>query len=67
VADTNNHLIRRIVITSAVVTTVAGVGSVGSLDGIGSAAYFNAPSGLTTDGYGLYVADQSNNEIRLIR
>ena len=66
VVDYGNHLIRKIVISSGVVTTVAGTGSTGSADGTGTSASFNQPAGITTDGTNLYVADESNNTIRKI-
>ena len=40
VGDTNNHLIRQIVISTGVVTTVAGTGDNGSANGTGTAASF---------------------------
>jgi hypothetical protein len=67
VADNNNHTIRKIVISTAVVTTLAGTAGVsGSTDGTGSAARFNLPNGITTDGTNLYVADYMNHTIRKI-
>ena len=67
VADTNNHTIRKIVIASGVVTTLAGTaGSLGSADGTGATARFNLPCGITSDGTNLYVADTSNHTIRKI-
>ncbi len=67
VTDTCNHTIRRIDIASAEVTTlVGGAGNRGSADGTGSAARFDTPSGITSDGTSLYVADQGNNMIRRI-
>jgi hypothetical protein len=66
VADRGNHTIRRITPTG-IVTTVAGSGSPGSADGIGTAASFNLPAGVALDGSGnLYVADSGNNKIRKI-
>lgn len=41
-------------------------GSAGSTDGSGTAARFNCPWGITTDGVNLYVTDQNNYEIREI-
>ncbi len=68
VADTGNHTIRKIVISSGVVTTLAGLaGSLGSTDGTGSAARLNNPIGITTDGTNLYVVDRSNHTIRRIQ
>jgi coenzyme F420-reducing hydrogenase beta subunit len=68
VADTSNSTIRKIVASSAVVTTLAGTAlSTGSTDGTGTAARFNTPSGVTCDTYGnIYVADTSNSTIRKI-
>jgi hypothetical protein len=65
VCDRTNHTIRKLAppLTSgaAIVTTSAGVGgSSGSSDGIGSAARFNAPYGLCSDGTNLYVCDAGN-------
>jgi len=66
VADLCNHLIRKIVISTGAVTTVAGTGSQGSADGTGTSASFYRPTGITTDGTNLYVADYVNNLIRKI-
>jgi len=66
VADILNHLIRKIVISTGVVTTVAGTGSSGSANGTGTSASFYYPNGITTDGTNLYVADYVNNLIRKI-
>ncbi len=66
VADTNNHKIRKIEIATGVVTTLAGSYSYGSADGIGLAASFDLPTGITTDGTHLYVADAFNKKIRKI-
>jgi hypothetical protein len=66
VPDTFNHLIRKIVISTGVVTTVAGTGSSGSADGTGTSASFYHAQGITTDGTNLYVADYSNHLIRKI-
>ena len=66
VADAVNHLIRKIVISTGVVSTVAGTGSSGSSNGTGTSASFNEPSGITTDGTNLYVGDGENHLIRQI-
>jgi hypothetical protein len=58
VADTYNHTIRKIVVATGAVTTLAGSpGNIGSADGTGAAARFFYPIALTTDGTNLYVAD----------
>ncbi len=68
VADTNNDTIRKVVLTTGGVTTIAGLaGSSGSADGLGSAARFNAPLDVAVDTAGnLYVADADNDTIREI-
>jgi len=67
VVDFCNHLIRQIVISTGVVTTVAGTGSSGSADNTtGTSASFNYPRGVTTDGTNLYVGDTFNDLIRKI-
>lgn len=69
VADTNNHAIRKILITSAEVTTFAGAypaATSGVDNGAGTAARFRAPVGIVWYGTNLYVADSGNNIIRMI-
>jgi len=67
VVDTGNHTIRKIVIATGVVTTLAGTaGLSGSADGTGAAARFNGPHDVATDGTNLYVADTGNHTIRKI-
>jgi sugar lactone lactonase YvrE len=67
VADTKNHLIRKIS-PEGVVTTLAGtVGEPGAVDGQSTAAKFDSPSGVAVDKQGnVYVADRCNNRIRKI-
>jgi hypothetical protein len=69
VADTGNHTIRKIVIATGVVTTLAGgegPSASGTTDGTGTAARFNSPHGVTTDGTYVWVADRGNHTIRRI-
>jgi len=66
ISDTGNNKIRKIT-PAGVVTTLAGNGSAGKVDGIGTTASFNSPMGMTIDASSnLYVADQQNNLIRKI-
>ena len=63
---TRNTVIR-IDKTTGTPTVVAGLDGVsGSADGTGTAARFNQPSGICTDGTNLYVCDTSNGSIRKI-
>ncbi|MFN3564713.1 MAG: hypothetical protein ACK4V1_01840 [Burkholderiaceae bacterium] len=66
VADRGNHSIRKIAIGTWEVVTLAGSALPGSVDGAGSAARFNFPTGITTDGTNLFVADTNNHTIRKI-
>lgn len=67
VADSGNHVIRRIAAGTGEVTTWAGSGAAGYANGTGAAAQFNSPRGLAIDSAGnLYVADTGNHVIRKI-
>lgn len=62
-----NQTVRKIVIATGEVTTVAGKAGVkGSTNGVGAAARFDTPNGITSDGINLYVADSANHTIRKI-
>jgi DNA-binding beta-propeller fold protein YncE len=67
VADTLNNVIRKVT-AAGVVTTVAGSGTFGYLDGSGAGAYFKNPYGIAIDSTAtnLYVADTLNHVIRQI-
>ena len=66
VTDSGNHKIR-IIYSNGTVSTYAGTGARGSLDGPALNATFYYPSGLELDSSGnLYVADASNHKIRII-
>lgn len=66
VSDDGNSLVRQVT-PGAAVTTLAGSGQRGDVDGTGSAAGFYHPAGLAVDAAGVvYVADSGNNTIRRI-
>jgi len=66
VADSENGSIRKVT-SSGVVTTIAGDGTFGYADGIGTAAKFYGPRGIAIDNKdNLYIADTDNNLIRKI-
>lgn len=66
VADTGNHVIRRIG-PDGMVTTVAGDGTAGLLDGPARQARFRGPTGVAVDAAGrIIVADTYNDRIRAI-
>lgn len=68
VADSHNHRIRSLDLASGVVSTLAGTGVEGFLDGSGSEARFRRPRGITTtpDRARLVVADVGNERIRVV-
>ncbi|HEY0944318.1 MAG TPA: immunoglobulin domain-containing protein [Opitutaceae bacterium] len=68
VADTNNHAIREIDLSTGAVVTVAGLaGRAGSADGPGENARFHAPSDLALDAQDrIYIVDTENNALRLV-
>ena len=67
VADTSNHLVRKIS-TSGVVSTVAGLATFeGDLDGNGASARFRLPYAVAVDSAGnVLVADSGNSTIRRV-
>jgi PKD repeat protein len=66
VADYGNGSIRKIT-PAGVVTTLAGGGAFGSMDGQSNVAEFNGPDGVATDTAGnVYVADTFNSTIRKV-
>ncbi len=62
VADAFNHCIRKI--SNGVVSTVAGNGFAGDVDGVGSSARFNTPIGVYFKNGYLYICDNSNHKIK---
>ena len=68
IADGGNQTIRKMVLSTGQVTTLAGTPNTpGSADGVGAAALFNGPGHLALDGSGnLYVSDTANATIRKI-
>jgi sugar lactone lactonase YvrE len=69
VCDQNNNKIRRISLSTGAVSSPLGYtnGAGTWVDGIGNAAGFSAPCGITSDPDGnFYIADQNNNRIRKV-
>lgn len=67
VADRGNHRIRAIALATNTVTTLAGAGTSGYDEGIGSRAYFSLPKNLKmgADGF-LYLSEAGSHRVRQI-
>jgi sugar lactone lactonase YvrE len=69
VADTGNHVVRRIARATGIVTTVVGTGAPGDAGdgGPGTAAHLRAPRALAFGPAGdLYIADTGNHRVRRV-
>lgn len=71
IADALNHRVRKVSMSTGVITTIAGMGFVGFAGDGGpatsSACRLNEPTGVAVDGAGnIYIADNSNNRVRKI-
>ena len=70
IADTDNHGIRKVDVTTGTITTVAGmlgVRAFGGDGGLAREAYLSSPAGVKVDGAGnIYIADRDNVRIRFV-
>jgi hypothetical protein len=66
VADSANHVIRAVYLATGLVTTLAGTGYAGHIDGVAHSAEFHAPRGISVNGNTLYISDTGNNLIRTL-
>lgn len=67
IADTESHVIKKLVLETGDVTVLAGLpGTAGDVDGDPADARFNFPVGLALDGDTLFVADTNNHKVRAI-
>jgi sugar lactone lactonase YvrE len=67
IADSANHTIRKMDLTTTVSTLAGTAGSSGATDATGASARFNQPSAVAVDAGGsLFVADTQNNTLRKV-
>ena len=66
IADTYNHKIKMLDPASGKVTTIAGTGQPGHVDGDASRAQFYEPGGVAVAGHIVYIADTNNHAVRTI-
>jgi len=66
VADSYNNKIKSVAIGSLQVSTVAGSGVRGDMNGFSTIAQFSEPAGLVVVGERIYVADTNNHKIKII-
>ncbi|MCC7440847.1 MAG: hypothetical protein IT285_04395 [Bdellovibrionales bacterium] len=66
VSDSSGNRIRRVTLSNAAVTTLAGSGAAGAADGAANIAQFTQPEGLATDGVSLYVAEIALDVVRKV-
>ena len=68
IADYGVDVIRKVTVSTGIITTLAGSGTGGYSDGLGTAAQFNGMEGLAIDTStgNLYVADANNQRIRMV-
>lgn len=65
ITDSKNHRIRKIKLPEGRVTTLAGNGRPGDLNGPSNSAEFNSPAGLDVDPVGqIVIADSANHQLR---
>jgi cysteine-rich repeat protein len=64
VADTNGYALRAYNTVTTEVTTFAGTGTCGYVDGVGTAAAIHRPRGMTSDGTSVYFVEYDAHTIR---
>jgi sugar lactone lactonase YvrE/uncharacterized protein YjdB len=69
ISDENNHILRKLVLSTGILSTIAGTALTAGSSGDGgaaTAARFNHPDGIVADAGQLYIADYTNNKVRKV-
>ena len=69
IADTSNNRIRKVTVSTGIITTIAGTGtaSYSGDNGAATSATLNGPYGVSVDASGnVYIGDYSNHRIRKV-
>ena len=70
IADTDNQRIRKVTVSTGIISTIAGNGGTGSYsgdNGDATSANLYSPCGITVDSTGnVYIGDRNNNRIRKV-
>ena len=70
IADTGNNRIRKVTVSTSIITTIAGTTGTGGYNGddlVATSAKLNGPQSIALDGSGnFYIVDTGNNRIRLV-
>ncbi len=69
ISDENNHILRKLNLSTGIISTIAGVATSPGFSGDGfpaTSAQFNHPDGIVANAGQLYIADFTNNRIRKV-
>ena len=67
IADADNHVIRKITISTGIITTVAGTGTGGDQVGVATSSRLKYPKGVAVDASdNIYICDEFNNKIKKV-
>ncbi len=66
-ADESNHVIRKVTVSTGIITTVAGNGIAGYSTGVATGANLKQPKDVAVDASGnIYIADWMNHRVRMV-
>jgi hypothetical protein len=67
IADADNHVVRKITVSTGIITTVAGTGTGGDQVGVATSSRLKYPKGVAVDASdNIYICDEFNNKIKKV-